>query len=72
VAGLWITAPAGRSLIPLQLSLSPMGVLAVGIELPHDVAVQGFHDADLCHQGIAAAAAESGSRQVGFNNLYLS
>jgi hypothetical protein len=29
MAGLWITAPAGRSLIPLQLSLCPMRVLAL-------------------------------------------
>ena|SRR2546421_11407138 len=47
-------APAGvpgvmesdRLFVPLQLSLPPMCVFAIGIELPLDVTVQGSHDAD--------------------------
>jgi hypothetical protein len=32
--------------VPLQLPLSPMCVLAIGVELAHDVAIQGSHDAN--------------------------
>ena len=59
-------AEIGRlsSLVPLELSLSPMRVFARRVELPHDVAIERPRHADAGMHQRSASFAESRAREL--------
>ena len=45
-------------MVPLELPFAPVGILAIGIEHPHHMAIQRLHDPDPRQHGVTTASAE--------------